>query len=196
MKRTSQGDGLQFVESLGALGEGVVFEHGVRVFHPENVHIGDDVYVGHDTILKGYYKNALIIGLMLGFIVNLGQISLPVVLVDGIDLMARAALPVALFGLGGVLYRYRPEGDMRTVAFMCAVSLILHPSLVWGLAGATGLGLAALQSAIVTSAMPPGVNAYILANMYGVAKRVTATTVLVSTCLAVVSASFWLAVLP
>jgi acetyltransferase-like isoleucine patch superfamily enzyme len=40
----------------------VVFETGVLVFHPENVEIGDDVYVGHYAILKGYYRNRLIIG--------------------------------------------------------------------------------------------------------------------------------------
>jgi predicted permease len=45
------------------------------------------------------------------------------------DLMVRAALPAALFGLGGVLYRYRPEGDMRTI-LICAVSLGLHPAIV------------------------------------------------------------------
>lgn len=44
--------------------------------------------------------------------------------------MIRAALPAALFGLGGVLYRYRPEGDTRTIMFVVAVSLILHPVLV------------------------------------------------------------------
>src|SRR5262249_34253672 len=41
---------------------GCVFEPGVLVFHPENVEIGDDVYVGHNAILKGYFKNKLIIG--------------------------------------------------------------------------------------------------------------------------------------
>ncbi len=32
------------------------------VFHPENVHLGRNVYVGHRAILKGYYKNELRIG--------------------------------------------------------------------------------------------------------------------------------------
>ncbi len=32
------------------------------VFHPENVFLGRNVYVGHQTILKGYYKNELHIG--------------------------------------------------------------------------------------------------------------------------------------
>lgn len=44
------------------LGEGVVLEQGVLVFHPENISLGDGVYVGHQTILKGYYKNTMTIG--------------------------------------------------------------------------------------------------------------------------------------
>jgi acetyltransferase-like isoleucine patch superfamily enzyme len=40
----------------------VVFEDGVRVWHPEQITIGENVYVGHDTMLKAYYKNELSIG--------------------------------------------------------------------------------------------------------------------------------------
>jgi acetyltransferase-like isoleucine patch superfamily enzyme len=39
-----------------------VFEPGVLVFHPENIELGSNIYVGHNTILKGYYKNSLIVG--------------------------------------------------------------------------------------------------------------------------------------
>jgi acetyltransferase-like isoleucine patch superfamily enzyme len=49
-------------EELGSLGEGCVLEEGCLVFHPENVHLGANVYVGHQAILKGYYKNTLRIG--------------------------------------------------------------------------------------------------------------------------------------
>lgn len=43
------------------LGDRVVFESGVLVFHPENISIGNDVYIGHQTILKGYYNSKLTI---------------------------------------------------------------------------------------------------------------------------------------
>jgi acetyltransferase-like isoleucine patch superfamily enzyme len=47
---------------LAACGAGVVFEPGALIFHPENVEIGDDVYVGHYAILKGYHRNRMRIG--------------------------------------------------------------------------------------------------------------------------------------
>lgn len=48
--------------SLATCGDGVVFEPGALVFHPENIEIGSDVYVGHYAILKGYYRNTMRIG--------------------------------------------------------------------------------------------------------------------------------------
>jgi len=39
-----------------------IFEPGALVFHPENVSVDEDVYVGHYAILKGYHENQLVIG--------------------------------------------------------------------------------------------------------------------------------------
>ena len=58
----SHGTGEVDPAALAACGDGVVFEAGALVFHPENIEIGDDVYVGHQAILKGYYRNRLVIG--------------------------------------------------------------------------------------------------------------------------------------
>ena len=58
----SHGSGKFSLSQFAKLGQGVVFENGVLVFHPENIEIGDNVYIGHYTILKGYYKNKMIIG--------------------------------------------------------------------------------------------------------------------------------------
>jgi predicted permease len=145
---------------------------------------------------KAMFSNSLVLGIALGFIVNLGQIPLPNVLTEAIDLMIRAALPAALFGLGGVLYRYRPEGDMRTILFVCTVSLMVHPAIVWMLGGAQNLSDTAMRSAIMTAAAAPGINAYVFANMYGVAKRVAASSVLIGTALSILTTSFWIMMLP
>lgn len=147
-------------------------------------------------VVNAMFHNALIVGISLGFVVNLGGIPLPAVFTDAVDLMVRAALPAALFGLGGVLYRYRPEGDMRTIMFVVAVSLILQPALVWWLAKANDLSDGVLRSAILTAAMAPGINAYVFANMYGKARRVAASSVLMATGLSILTVWLWLAVLP
>lgn len=55
----SEGNGKVDKKILKCCGNNVVIEDGVRIFHPENIEIGDNVYIGHDTILKGYYKSIL-----------------------------------------------------------------------------------------------------------------------------------------
>jgi acetyltransferase-like isoleucine patch superfamily enzyme len=58
----SWGDGLDWRGRLGGLGEGAVIEDGVRIFHPENVHVGQSGYVGHLSVINGYYKGFVKIG--------------------------------------------------------------------------------------------------------------------------------------
>ncbi|MCB2094227.1 MAG: AEC family transporter [Rhodobacteraceae bacterium] len=147
------------------------------------------------AVLTAMFRNALVIGIVLGFAVNLTGTPPPQVFSDAVDLMVSAALPAALFGLGGVLVRYRPEGDLPTVLYVCAVALILHPVITWSLASAFDLGRAPLRSAVLTASMAPGINSYIFANMYGVARRVAASAVLIATALSIVSVSVWLSIL-
>ncbi|MGZ9811576.1 AEC family transporter [Pseudoroseicyclus sp. H15] len=147
-------------------------------------------------VLRAMFRNALVVGILLGLAVNLSGLTLPTILADALDLMVRAALPAALFGLGGVLFRYRPEGDMRTILYVSALSLIVHPAVTFGLGRWFGLDVEAYRSAVVTAAMAPGVNAYLFANMYGAARRVAASSVLIATGLSIFTASAWLQLLP
>ncbi|MDP3274401.1 MAG: acyltransferase [Deltaproteobacteria bacterium] len=58
----THGDGSFELSQFRELGDECVFEAGVLVFHPENITLGRNVYVGHYAILKGYYKNELRVG--------------------------------------------------------------------------------------------------------------------------------------
>ncbi len=58
----SHGDGRLDIAKFRKLGDNVVFEQGVMAFHPENIEIGDNVYVGHGAFLKGYFNNTMTIG--------------------------------------------------------------------------------------------------------------------------------------
>ena len=147
-------------------------------------------------VANAMLHNALIVGILAGIAVNVTNLPLPTVFTEAVDLMARAALPTALFGLGGVLYRYKPEGDMLTVAYIVGVSLIVHPVVVYVLGGAFNLPTDSFRSAVVTAAMAPGVNAFLFASMYGHAQRVAASAVLIGTAATVVTASIWLTILP
>ncbi|PTV97682.1 hypothetical protein C8J27_101799 [Rhodobacter aestuarii] len=151
--------------------------------------------------LIGVLRTPLVIGILTGFAIQAGQhltgMALPAPVWSAMDMIAGAALPAALFGLGGVLVRYRPEGDGRAIAMVTGLSLLLHPAIAYGLGHFVfDLGTPALRSATLTAAMAPGVNAYLFANMYGAAKRVAASSVLVATALSILSVWVWLAILP
>jgi acetyltransferase-like isoleucine patch superfamily enzyme len=58
----SHGEGRFDPDQFAKLGDGVIFEAGVLVFHPDRIEVGSNVYIGHGTILKGYHRNRMIIG--------------------------------------------------------------------------------------------------------------------------------------
>jgi malonate transporter and related proteins len=147
------------------------------------------------SVLTAMFRNVLILAIGLGFIVNLSGVAIPGVIEDGLALIIRAALPAALFALGGVLVQYRPEGDLRVIAFVCAITLLVHPAIVWALGRSLQVPGELYRSGVLTAAMAPGVNAFIFASMYGRAKRVAASSVLIATGLSVLTAWFWLTLL-
>lgn len=148
-------------------------------------------------VLRGVFTQPLVLGLAAGFAVNLSGLPQPAPLTAAVAMMAGSGLPAALFALGGVLLRYRPEGDRGLIAVVTFASLVLHPVLAYGLGRfAFGLDVAGLRSVTLTAAMAPGVNAYVFAHMYGVGKRVNATSVLVATALSILTIWGWLHVLP
>ncbi len=147
------------------------------------------------SVVSAMFKNALILGIGLGFVVNLSGLTLPQVTSDALGLITRAALPGALFALGGVLVQYRPEGDLRIIGFVCVLSLMVHPALVWFFGMSLSLPQDLFRSSVLTASMAPGFNAYIFANMYGCGKKVAASSVLISTGASILTVWLWLNVL-
>lgn len=147
-------------------------------------------------VLRAIFTQPLVVGISLGFLVNISGLPLPDALDAAAQMLGSAGLPTALFGLGGVLYRYRIQGDKAVVALIVGLALFVHPVVTYGLAQAFHLDVAALRSSVVTAAMPPGANAYLFAHMYAVGRRANASAVLFGTALSILTAWFWLHILP
>ena len=150
---------------------------------------------GLRAVATGMARNGLMIGVALGLAANLTGLPLPGPVDEGISLVAAAALPAALFALGGILTRYRPEGDVRGIALVCVASLVVHPTWTWGAGTLLGLDPGPLRAAVLTAAMAPGVNAYLFAALHGRAVRVGASSVLIGTALCVLTVPAWLLIL-
>ena len=148
-------------------------------------------------VTKSIATNALMIGVGLGLLANFTGFTPPTVVSDALDMMIRAALPAALFGLGGILTRYTIADKLAQVGMIALLSLIVHPTITWLLATQVfELPDRMVQAAVVTAAMAPGVNAYIFASMYNRAMGVNSSAVLLCTILSVGSATVWLSILP
>lgn len=144
------------------------------------------------VVASTLFRNNLMIGIGLGFLVNFSTLELPGILLSTFDLLIRAALPVALFALGGVLTRYTLADEVREAGMISAISLVLHPSLVLVLCLLFGVSDMHRQIVVLMAAMSPGVNAYLFASLYRRGEGTAASTVLLSTLMAVVTVSLWL----
>jgi malonate transporter len=148
-------------------------------------------------VTRAILAQPLVLGIIAGVLVNLTGLTVPDAVGAAVDMIGRAGLPVALFGLGGILLRYRPEGDKSLIALVVAITLLLHPVVTYALARFVFvIDVPSLRSAVVTAAMPPGVNAYLFAHLYGTGRRVAASSVLIATALSILTAWFWLQLLP
>ena len=145
---------------------------------------------------RAIFSNGLMIGLGLGFVVNLSGVPQPATLRIAIDMLADAGLPAALFGLGGVLSRYAIRASLGQATTIAFLSIIMHPFIVLVL----GVFVFALpdhflRAAVVASAMAPGVNAYIFASMYARAQSEAASAILLATAACVLTGSAWIVLL-
>ncbi|MEM6619495.1 MAG: AEC family transporter [Pseudomonadota bacterium] len=148
------------------------------------------------TVANAMFRNGLMIGIGLGFAANLTGIALPDPGVAALEMMAQAALPAALFGLGGILTRYGLADHIGETAMISALRLVIHPLIALTLATQVfDLSADVTRTITLAAAMPPGVNTFVFATMYGRAQDTAASTVLISTAIAVFATAIWLAVL-
>lgn len=148
------------------------------------------------AVVRAIFRNALMIGLALGFLVNVSGFTFAEPLRVAVDMMADSALPAALFGLGGVLTRYALRAQLAEAGYIACLSLLVHPAITYTLAQHVfDLPPAFVRSAVVTASMAPGVNAYVFANLYGRGQAQAASVVLIATAASVLTVSVWLSVL-
>lgn len=144
------------------------------------------------VVLRAMFSNSLMIGIGLGFLVNLSGIPLPRIITSAVDILSDAALPIALFALGGILTRYRITADLAQVGIISLFSLVLHPLLTLFLCRMLQVDPSIARTAVLIAAMAPGINSYLFATMYQRGQSVAASTVLLATAGSVVSVSAWL----
>ncbi len=127
--------------------------------------------------------NPLILGSLIGLGLNLSGIGLVPVLESQLQMLGKAALPMALLAVGAALRLESVRGSINMIAFTSAIQFALKPfsALLIG----QWLGLEGLTAVVVVifMAVPTAPSAYVLARQLGgnapaMASIITAQTVL------------------
>jgi predicted permease len=142
-------------------------------------------------IAQNLIRNPLVIGLAGGAVMHLLGLQMPGPVEMIVDQIAGVAGPVALISLGMALQKYGISGNVGIASVTSAFKLLLLPACVWTASHLVGLASDWTSALVLISAVPTGVNAWLIANRFGVGHSLAASTITVTTALGAISVSFW-----
>ncbi|MBB3612931.1 AEC family transporter [Rhizobium sp. BK602] len=140
---------------------------------------------------RNLIRNPLVIGLLCGLVVHLAGIPLPATLGTVVDNIANIAGPAALISLGMALRQYGVSGNLGIASVTAAFKLVLLPACVLAAGYLLGLNPQWRAALVLTAAVPTGVNAWLIANRFGVGHSLAASTITLTTALGAFSVSVW-----
>ena len=108
-----------------------------------------------------------------------------------VDQIAATAAPAALISIGMALNTYKLGGNAGIALAMTALKLLLLPGSVYVACRLLGLSPEWTAAMVLTSSVPTGVNAWLLANHFGVGHALASSTITMTTALGVFTVSFW-----
>ena len=147
-------------------------------------------------LLLSLAKNPLILGLAAGVLWRWTGLGLHPIPDKMISLLGQAAIPVSLVARGLSLTGFRIQGQVATVAIICALSLVAFPAVVWLLAfHVFALPPVWAGVAVLFAACPPGANAFLFASRYDAAQGSVSAAVAFGTVLSIVSVTVILVLL-
>lgn len=143
--------------------------------------------------LENTLRNPVIIGIACGVVYGQLGVPLPGIIDTSLEMVARSAIPCALFVLGAMLTRYSIRRSVGAASITTVFKLTVHPALVFVLTQYVfGLEPLWVTAATLLAAMPTGVYSSILANRYQAAPGAASSTVVLSTGMSLVTLTFLL----
>ncbi len=139
-------------------------------------------------VVRQVLTHPFILATILGVLVAVAQVRPPAAIERVLDYLYNAAAPCALFTLG-VTVALRPLKRVPAeIPVLVAIKLIVHPLMVWVLLSLTGpFDPVWIYTAMLMAALPPALNAYIMARQYEVYVPQSSAGILVGTLASVVT---------
>ena len=127
-------------------------------------------------------RNPILVALAIGLLLRMSPIAMPRAIDQTAQFLGQAALPMALFALGANLARFRLGTLWREALTLCFFKNLMFPFIVFVVSTwMIPLEPIARAVAIVTAAMPAGINAYLFSIRYDSATGAVSATIVVST---------------
>ena len=108
-----------------------------------------------------------------------------------LDTIIASVTPLALFSLGMALNHYGVRGQIKASIMLVGLKLMFMPFLVLVIAYFIELPTLTLKIAILTAALPVGINAWLVAEQFKTGQRLAATSISMGTVTSLVTIGFW-----
>lgn len=142
-------------------------------------------------VARNLITNPLVIGVAAGLFVHVIGLPVPGPVEIVLKQITAMAGPAALMSLGMALTQYRITGNLGLAGVTSALKLFLLPVTVWAGCHIFQLSPEWTKAMVLTSSVPTGVNAWLIANRFGVGNALAASTITLTTILGVFSVTFW-----
>jgi malonate transporter and related proteins len=145
------------------------------------------------VVARQVFTHPFIVATLLGIAAAALHVRPPTAIDRMLDLLKNAAAPCALFTLG-VTIALRPLGRVPPeMPLLVAVKLIVHPLLAWTMLSLAGpFDPVWVYTAVLMAALPPALNAFVMARQYSVYVEESSAGILIGTVASVVSVTAFL----
>ncbi|PWE29564.1 transporter [Pararhodobacter marinus] len=150
--------------------------------------------LGLGATVRKVALNPFLLASVAGVLVGVSGVRVPVLVMAPLDLLAQAAIPIALVSVGATMdWRALAQFDAFS-AVLVAVKLLLLPAMTLVVCLTIGADPALTQGLVMFAALPTASAAHVLAAGFGADRRLSATVVAQSTLLSALTLTVWLSV--
>lgn len=141
-------------------------------------------------------RTPIIIGIVLGILWHLTGLPIAGPAGDILTQIGAAASTLALLAVGMTLRKFGVRGNVLPALAFSVIKLLLLPAMVFVTTHYfVSLPREWSAAAVIFAACPTGVNAYVIAQRFGMEQGLASNIVTITTALAVASVSLWLSIL-
>jgi hypothetical protein len=195
--------GLPVLESVfGSVGRSVAIQYDLFACTPLLLTVGILVAQQHGSasgtpsLVKGIFRVPALWAALVAVGMNFGQVPLPRMMLQSLNMMGGAVAPLMLIVLGlSLRWESLNRSYAQPIALVAAIQLVAMPAIVWFVAGQIGLSGHFRVATILEAAMPSMVLGLVICDRYGLDTNFYGAAVTATTVMSFASLPIWFALL-